>query len=855
MEGCIGCCTNCGWLCGTSRSGAANAAAMRPPDSNLRLSLIRPEWNVDPPAMACSPRKNANNFGSEARPATKGGRCRWEVSGLFRRQIAGLLAGLLAAGAGVGWPIGTRVEVLAASPSPPAPSSHIGPTRPARSVDLRTLRASATVAHPGVSLAALPRDRASFAVAKQLANEGKTGRSQGVVSVAGAAPQVAATSAPQIPQHLAGFPVMDLSRQVDLYGSGQDLQPPDTQLAAGSAHLAEADNSVLSIWTKSGTLVTTADLNVFFGLAAGYQASDPRILYDAESSRWFLSVLAFTSTANSQIYIAVSATSDPTASWKVYLLASGTGVIGDQPMTGVNTDKVVISWNDFTGASLTKLTFSGEETWVLQKSDLVSGASLHSSTFGPDLIRFRIVPAQSLAPTATEWLSYDNADCPSNCNSVSPTVGVVAITGTPNGGNVAWTESDPALQATTTPPFPRQPSGVPVVKDNTDSFLSAVWQGGMLWVSGSDGCLPSGDSATRSCLRLVEVSTGGAPTVAQDFDAGQNGVDLYYPAVTLDSSGDLFIGYSQSSHTMYPAASAVDTLANSPTAFENPITLATGLRSYQAGATNRWGDYSGAARDPANPAHVWVTAEYQASASDAGNWGTATGEIAIQPFIATVSPIAGPLGGGQPVTIAGRNFQPGAAVSFGPNPATNVVVVSSTQITATTPSGSALGPVNVIVSQPDSTAFTAPGAYTYTAPPTVTSLVPNHGSPAGGMSVTVTGTSFMAVTAVTFGVAAATTYTVVNATQITATSPAGTGTVDVTVTTASGTSPTSAADQFIFVTGSGVYTALAPHRLLDTRTNHSTLGPGSSVPLAIGGVGSVPANATAVILNVTAVDE
>src|SRR5216683_2432145 len=798
MEGCIGCCTNCGWLCGTSRSGAANAAAMRPPDSNLRLSLIRPEWNVDPPAMACSPRKNANNLGNEARPATKGGRCRWEVSGLFRRQIVVLLA---------------------------------------------------------VSLAALPRDRASFAVAKQLANEGKTGRSQGVLSVAGAAPQVAATSAPQIPQHLAGFPVMDLSRQVDLYGSGQDLQPPDTQLAAGPAHLAEADNSVLSIWTKSGTLVTTADLNVFFGLAAGYQASDPRILYDAESSRWFLSVLAFTSTANSQIHIAVSATSDPTASWKVYLLASATGVIGDQPMTGVNTDKVVISWNDFTGASLTKLTFSGEETWVLQKSDLVSGASLHSSTFGPDLIRFRIVPAQSLAPTATEWLSYDNADCPSNCNSVSPTVGVVAITGTPNGGNVAWTESDPALQATTTPPFPRQPSGVPVVKDNTDSFLSAVWQGGMLWVSGSDGCLPSGDSATRSCLRLVEVSTGGAPTVAQDFDAGQNGVDLYYPAVTLDSSGDLFIGYSQSSHTMYPAASAVDTLANSPTAFENPITLATGLRSYQAGATNRWGDYSGAARDPANPAHVWVTAEYQASASDAGNWGTATGEIAIQPFIATVSPIAGPLGGGQPVTIAGRNFQPGAAVSFGPNPATNVVVVSSTQITATTPSGSALGPVNVIVSQPDSTAFTAPGAYTYTAPPTVTSLVPNHGSPAGGMSVTVTGTSFMAVTAVTFGVAAATTYTVVNATQITATSPAGTGTVDVTVTTASGTSPTSAADQFIFVTGSGVYTALAPHRLLDTRTNHSTLGPGSSVPLAIGGVGSVPANATAVILNVTAVDE
>jgi len=304
---------------------------------------------------------------------------------------------------------------------------------------------------------------------------------------------------------------------------------------------------------------------------------------------------------------------------------------------------------------------------------------------------------------------------------------------------------------------------------------------------------------------------------------------------------------------MYPTASAVDTLANSPTAFENPITLAAGLRSYLAGTTNRWGDYSGAARDPSNPAHVWVTAEYQASASDAGNWGTATGEIAIQPFVSTVSPNAGPVGGGQPVTIAGRNFQPGAAVSFGPNPATNVVVVSSIQITATTPAGNALGPVNVTVSQPDGSAVTATGAYTYTV--TVTSLVPNHGSPAGGTSMAVIGTSFIAVTAVTFGSTAATAYTVDSATHITATSPAGTGTVDVTVTTASGTSPTSAADQFTFLPGSGVYTALPPHRVLDTRTNHTTLGPGGSVNLLIGGNGIVPMSATAVILNVTAVDE
>ena len=52
--------------------------------------------------------------------------------------------------------------------------------------------------------------------------------------------------------------------------------------------------------------------------------------------------------------------------------------------------------------------------------------------------------------------------------------------------------------------------------------------------------------------------------------------------------------------------------------------------------------------------------------------------------------------------------------------------------------------------------------------------------------MTITGTGFTGATAVDFGTTAATNLTVVSDTQITATSPAGTGTVDVTVTTPGG---------------------------------------------------------------------
>src|SRR5258708_440075 len=82
--------------------------------------------------------------------------------------------------------------------------------------------------------------------------------------------------------------------------------------------------------------------------------------------------------------------------------------------------------------------------------------------------------------------------------------------------------------------------------------------------------------------------------------------------------------------------------------------------------------------------------------------------------------------------------------------------------------------------------------------PTVTNVNPNTGPTSGGTSVTITGTNFSGATAVSFGNNAAASFTVNSATQITATSPAGVGTVDVTVTTAGGTSAISSGDRFTY---------------------------------------------------------
>jgi hypothetical protein len=84
-------------------------------------------------------------------------------------------------------------------------------------------------------------------------------------------------------------------------------------------------------------------------------------------------------------------------------------------------------------------------------------------------------------------------------------------------------------------------------------------------------------------------------------------------------------------------------------------------------------------------------------------------------------------------------------------------------------------------------------------PPTVTSVEPKEGPQAGGTSVAITGSEFTGGAAVKFGSANATSFTVNSDTSITAVSPPGSGTVDVTVTGPGGTSPTSPADQFTYV--------------------------------------------------------
>jgi hypothetical protein len=82
--------------------------------------------------------------------------------------------------------------------------------------------------------------------------------------------------------------------------------------------------------------------------------------------------------------------------------------------------------------------------------------------------------------------------------------------------------------------------------------------------------------------------------------------------------------------------------------------------------------------------------------------------------------------------------------------------------------------------------------------PLVTGIEPSSGSEAGGTEVVISGENLKGATQVSFGSKAALEFSVNSPSSITAISPPGFGTVDVTVTTAGGSSETSAADHFTY---------------------------------------------------------
>ena len=111
-----------------------------------------------------------------------------------------------------------------------------------------------------------------------------------------------------------GFGGLDDDNNVAL--TGAPVNPPDPQIAVGPSHVVELVNNTGRIVDKSGTALSTFRLIDFFGVPAGYSPTDPKVIYDALSGRFFATYMSYSDAAHEgRLQFAVSTTSDPTQPW------------------------------------------------------------------------------------------------------------------------------------------------------------------------------------------------------------------------------------------------------------------------------------------------------------------------------------------------------------------------------------------------------------------------------------------------------------------------------------------------------------------------------------------------------------
>jgi hypothetical protein len=415
--------------------------------------------------------------------------------------------------------------------------------------------------------------------------------------------------------------------------TGGGYEPPDVQIAAGPGFIVQMVNLAARVWRTSPGVpaqeAMTLGLGDLFG-AGSDRLTDPRVLFDAPSGRWFASV---SDLDTNSVLLAVSKGIDPTASWSTYTFAAPG--CADQPRLGIADGIVVLAADVFSSCDEGFAPRLGSELWIVNKAQVLAGAAdPASSTFGPEQSVESLAPVQSLSATGTEYAV--SVEIPS-----SRVVHLLTIDGVPPAAvHVQQVASLPVLPLSAPPPGqePATASGgrQPAIGTNDDRILDSVWENGKLWFSANTGCNPAGDTLLRACARVTELATA-TRTVNWDTNLSQAGAHLFYPAIRPDAAGNLVIVYGLSSVAVAPELVAIARMPDGT--FTAPSVIAQSAGPY---AGSRYGDYFGAARDPAHPELVWVTGEQGAAVPGTRGWSTSVASVQVGAPVATAPAVDHP---------------------------------------------------------------------------------------------------------------------------------------------------------------------------------------------------------------------
>jgi hypothetical protein len=419
------------------------------------------------------------------------------------------------------------------------------------------------------------------------------------------------------------------------YNFSPNAAPPDTNGAVGATQYVQWVNESFAVFDKTTGAIAPGFPKAGNTLWAGLKDStgnlsgcavnnngDPVAQYDKAANRWIMTQFSVSSPSKYGYLqcVAVSTTPDATGSYYQYAFTEPN--FNDYPKLGVWPDGYYLTFNMFGSNNA----FLGGRTCALDRAKMLAGnptatqvcfqfsaTSNIGNLLPSDLDGSAPPPAGS--PNYVLTFGSNSLDLfkfhvdfttPANSTLTGPTnIPVAAFSPACNGGGTCIPQSGTTQQL--------------------DSLADRLMYRLAYRNFGDHESLVVDHSVTAGSsvgVRWYELrNPGGTPVVYQQGTYAPDSKYRWMGSIAMDKVGDIAMGYSVSSSTMFPSIAytgRVPTDALGTMEAENTIQLGGGS---QLSNLNRWGDYSAMTVDPVDDCTFWYTNEYLKT-SGTFNWST-----------------------------------------------------------------------------------------------------------------------------------------------------------------------------------------------------------------------------------------
>jgi hypothetical protein len=511
--------------------------------------------------------------------------------------------------------------------------------------------------------------------------------------------------------------------------------PPDPNIAVGKTdttgvgYIVQVANTEVAVFDKStGAPLKETNLDYLWAnTVCAVDDGDPIVQYDRVADRWLITQLGSLSGPFSEC-LAVSATRDPTGSYYLYQDAHFGDYLNDYPKFSVwptaNNSAYLATYNLF----WLGISFQGAQLCAYDRKAMLTDAPSGVS------IICGIVPTPSYLPAGVDGATPPADGTPGYFLDFNSTSSLRLY----QLSQIDFSAGTATLSSTdiSVPSFKEACGGGTCIPQlNTSQQLASLGDRLMYRLAYRvfsdhvsmvvDHSVAIGGKRNASVgLRWYELQ---APTGnSGQFSLYQQGTfapdsnDRWMGSMAMDSAGDIAVGYSKSSGSLYPE---IDFTGRTPSMALGTLGSESVLQpggGSQTG-TDRWGDYTALRIDPDNDSTFWYTNEYY-SPSSANSWSTFIGSFVIT-------------GSGSPPPSGGADF----TLSLSRSDLTVTRGGSSTDtVTVTATSGSPSVSLSASSVPPKTRASFSPPSVTATDSSTLTITADSKG-PTGTYAVTITG--------------------------------------------------------------------------------------------------------------------